>query len=102
MLCKCSGVPVEFLHSITNTWNVGKTTYYRHKVIIKNTSKKPVTDLKLLVEDLSGSLWGLSPTPGKNTYELPQWLRVLKPGSECSFVYVQGGPQAKVSVLRYH
>ncbi|XWS68489.1 hypothetical protein CRYUN_Cryun04dG0095000 [Craigia yunnanensis] len=97
-----SGVPVEFLHSITNTWNVGKTTYYRHKVIIKNTSQKPITDLKLLVEDLSGSLWGLSPTPGKNTYELPQWLRVLKPGSECSFVYVQGEPLAKVSVLSYH
>ncbi|XWS39574.1 hypothetical protein CRYUN_Cryun18bG0066900 [Craigia yunnanensis] len=96
-----SDVPVKFLHSITSTWNVGRTTYYRHKVIIKNTSQKPITDLKLLVEDLSGSLWGLSPTPVKNTYELPQWLGVLKQGSECSFIYVQGGPQAKVSVLSY-
>ncbi|EOX99137.1 Glycosyl hydrolase 9C1 isoform 2 [Theobroma cacao] len=96
------GVPVEFLHSVTSSWNVGKATYYRHRVIIKNTSGKPITDLKLLVEDLSGTLWGLSPTPVKNTYKLPHWLRVLKPGSECSFVYVQGGPQAKVSVLGYH
>ncbi|XWS54335.1 hypothetical protein CRYUN_Cryun10bG0081100 [Craigia yunnanensis] len=96
-----SGVPVKFLHSITSSWNVGRTTYYRHKVIIKNTSQKPITNLQLLVEDLSGSLWGLSPTPVKNTYEVPQWLRVLKPGSECSFVYVQGGPQAKVTVMSY-
>ncbi|XP_022743287.1 endoglucanase 5-like [Durio zibethinus] len=96
-----SGVPVQFIHSITGAWNVGKTTYYRHKVTIKNTSRQPITDVKLLVEDLSGSLWGLSPTPVKNTYELPQWLGVLKPGSECSFVYVQEGLQAKVSVLSY-
>ncbi|KDP43311.1 hypothetical protein JCGZ_24232 [Jatropha curcas] len=97
-----SGVPVEFIHSITNTWDVGTTTYYRHRVIIKNISQKPITDLKLAIEDLSGPLWGLSPTPEKNTYGLPQWLQVLKPGSECSFVYVQGGPQAKVTVRSYH
>ncbi|KAE8670095.1 Endoglucanase 5 [Hibiscus syriacus] len=35
------GSPVKFLHSITNTWNVGKTSYYRHKVVIKNISGKP-------------------------------------------------------------
>ncbi|KAB2042432.1 hypothetical protein ERO13_D02G187700v2 [Gossypium hirsutum] len=99
---KSPGVPpVRFLHSITNTWNVGKTTYYRHKVVIKNTSEKPITDLKLVIEDLSGNLWGLSPTPVKNTYELPPWLKVLNPGSDCSFVYIQEGPQAKVSVLSY-
>ncbi|KHG02199.1 hypothetical protein F383_00334 [Gossypium arboreum] len=99
---KSPGVPpVRFLHSITNTWNVGKTTYYRHKVAIKNTSEKPITDLKLVLEDLSGNLWGLSSTPVKNTYELPPWLKVLNPGSDCSFVYIQEGPQAKVSVLSY-
>lgn len=80
---------------------MGKTTYYRHKVVIKNTSEKPITGLKLVIEDLSGNLWGLSPTPVKNTYELPPWLKVLKPGSDCSFVYIQEGPQAKVSVLSY-
>ncbi|KAL7163109.1 hypothetical protein ACSBR2_039245 [Camellia fascicularis] len=93
---------VEFFHSISGTWTTGRTTYYRHKVILKNVSQKPITDLKLTIENLSGSLWGLSPTQEKNTYELPQWLGVLKPGSECSFVYVQGGPQAKVSIQSYH
>ncbi|XP_027355491.1 endoglucanase 5 [Abrus precatorius] len=96
------GAPVEFLHSISSSWTVGDTTYYRHKVIIKNTSSKRISDLKLVVEDLSGSLWGLSPTEEKNTYELPQWNKVLNPGSECIFVYVQGGPQAKVSIKSFH
>lgn len=68
---------------------------------MKNVSQKPISELKLVIEDLSGSLWGLSPTSEKNTYELPQWLKVLKPSSEYSFVYVQGGPQAKVSVRSY-
>ncbi|TXG56902.1 hypothetical protein EZV62_018215 [Acer yangbiense] len=95
-------VPVEFTHSITSTWTIGETTYYRHKVIIKNTSEKPVTDLKLAIENLSGPLWGLSPTQEKNTYQLPPSLKTLKPASECIFVYVQGGPQAKVSLLSYH
>ncbi|KAL9420292.1 hypothetical protein AB3S75_037966 [Citrus x aurantiifolia] len=94
--------PVEFLHSIASTWNVGETTYYKHKVIIKNTSQKPITDLKVAIENLSGSLWGLSPTLENRTYQLPPWLKVLKPGSQCTFVYVQGGPQAKVSVLSYN
>ncbi|KAK9106333.1 hypothetical protein Syun_022344 [Stephania yunnanensis] len=52
-------------------------------------------------ENLSGSQWGLTPTSEKNMYELPKWLKVLKPGSQYSFVYVQGGPQAKVSVISY-
>ncbi|PON99421.1 Glycoside hydrolase [Trema orientale] len=97
-----SETPVKFVHSITNTWNIGQETYYRHKVIIKNTSKKQITSLKLGIQDLKGSLWGLSPTHEKNTYELPEWIKVLRPGEQCSFVYVQGGPQAKVSILRYH
>ncbi|WCJ39873.1 glycosyl hydrolase 9C1 [Euphorbia peplus] len=97
-----SGVPVQFVHSITDTWTVGTTTYYRHKVIIKNISEKPITELKLTIEEMTGSIWGLKPTQEKNTYELPQWLKVLKPGSDCNFVYVQGGPQAKVSVHSYH
>ncbi|KAJ7954534.1 Endoglucanase [Quillaja saponaria] len=94
--------PIEFLHSITSTWTIGTTTYYRHKVIIKNTSEKPISDLKLVIDNLSGSLWGLNPTEDKNTYQLPQFLKIFNPGSECSFVYIQGGPQAKISVLSYH
>uniref|UniRef100_A0A6N2LHE8 cellulase n=1 Tax=Salix viminalis TaxID=40686 RepID=A0A6N2LHE8_SALVM len=99
---KSQEAPVEFLHSITKTWTVGPTTYYRHRVIIKNKSEKPVKDLKLVVEGLTGSIWGLIPTQQRNTYELPQWQKVLQPGSECSFVYVQGGPQAKVTVQSYN
>ncbi|KAJ1389668.1 Six-hairpin glycosidase superfamily [Sesbania bispinosa] len=96
------GAPVEFLHTISSSWTVGATTYYRHKVIIKNTSLKPISDLKLVIKNLSGSLWGLSPTSEKNTYELPQWHKVLNPGSECMFVYVQEGPQAKISIQSFH
>ncbi|PIN26411.1 Cellulase [Handroanthus impetiginosus] len=99
---KPQAVPVEFLHSVTNTWTVGKETYYRHKVIIKNVSEKPIKELKLYLENLTGSLWGLTPTQEKNTYELPQWLQVLEPGSECTFVYIQGGGQAKILVQGYH
>ncbi|OWM71582.1 hypothetical protein CDL15_Pgr005769 [Punica granatum] len=47
----------------------------RHRVIIKNTSQKAsIRDLKLLIQNLSGSLWGLSSTRDgeRNTYELPQ------------------------------
>ncbi|KAJ0432225.1 putative cellulase [Helianthus annuus] len=84
------------------SWTVGGIGYYRHKVIIKNRSEKPITDLKLEIENLSGAIWGLSPTQNKNIYELPKWIKVIKPGSECSFVYVQGGPQAKVSVQSFH
>ncbi|KAL2459413.1 Endoglucanase 5 [Forsythia ovata] len=97
-----SEIPVEFFHSITNTWTVGKDTYYRHKVIIKNKSQKPITYLKLYIENLTGSVWGISPTQQKNIYELPQWLKVLNPGSDCTFVYIQGGAQAKISIQSYH
>ncbi|KAL0355989.1 UNVERIFIED_CONTAM: Endoglucanase 5 [Sesamum radiatum] len=95
-------VPVQFLHTITNTWTVGKEAYYRHKVIIKNVSEKPIRGLKLHIENLTGTLWGLSPTQEKNTYELPEWLKVLEPGSDCSFVYIQGGAQANILVQAYH
>ncbi|KAI9125033.1 hypothetical protein K1719_003649 [Acacia pycnantha] len=94
-----SGGAIELVHSITNSWNEGATTYYRHQVMIKNASKKPISDVKFEIENLSGPLWGLSPTQDRNVYELPQWLHVLNPGSQCIVVYIQGGPQAKFSVL---
>ncbi|KAL4638276.1 hypothetical protein ACB092_03G135300 [Castanea dentata] len=102
LFAKLQNAPVQFLHSITSTWTIAQSAYYRHKVLIKNTSQKPITDLKLLIEKLSGPLWGLSPTNVKNIYELPLWQKVLNPGAECIFVYIQGGPQAKLSVLSYH
>ncbi|KAH6781528.1 glycosyl hydrolase 9C1 [Perilla frutescens var. frutescens] len=95
-------VPVQFFHSITNTWTVGTEKYYRHKVVIKNASQKPIEGLKLQFEGLTGSLWGLNPTQAKNTYELPEWLKTLQPNSECTFVYIQGGAQAKISVESYN
>ncbi|KAM7270089.1 hypothetical protein ACFE04_029303 [Oxalis oulophora] len=94
--------PIEFLHSITSSWTVGQTTHYRHKVVVKNTSQKTITDLKLGIQNLSGSIYGLIPSDEKNVYELPEWQKVMNPGSELIFVYVQDGPQAKVSVLSYH
>lgn len=97
-----AGAPVEFIHTITSTWMVSKESYYRHQVKIKNTSGKPISDLKLRLENLSGPIWGLSPTQQKGIYELPPWLRLLQPGSECVFIYIQEGPQAKVTVSSYH
>lgn len=94
--------PVKFLHSITKTWKDKGVDYYRHKVTVTNKCGKPITGLKLAVENLSGPIYGLSPTTEKNIYELPAWIKVVKPGSQFSFVYVQGGPQAKVSVVGYH
>nr|GMC98821.1 endoglucanase 5 [Ipomoea batatas] len=91
---------VKLMHSIASTWTVGKESYYKHKVVIKNVSFKPITDLKLRIENLSGSIWGLRPCQQLNTYELPQTL--LKPASQLSFFYIQGGAQAKISVLSYH
>ncbi|KAG9150786.1 hypothetical protein Leryth_002939 [Lithospermum erythrorhizon] len=93
--------PCEFFHSITNTWTVGKETFYRHRVTIKNTSKKPITFLRLRMENLTGTIWGLEPRE-KNVYQLPQYVKALQPGSEYIFVYVQGGAQAKVSIQNYY
>ncbi|KAJ8429019.1 hypothetical protein Cgig2_014998 [Carnegiea gigantea] len=94
-------VPIKFVHSITGSWTHKGQMWYRHKVLIKSTSTKPIRDLKLKVEHLSGPVYGLVPTKVKNVYQAPPQLNVLEPGSDFSFVYVQGGPQAKVSVSSY-
>ncbi|GAB2275267.1 hypothetical protein Dimus_010026 [Dionaea muscipula] len=96
---KTDAPAVRFLHSITASWTAGGEKYYRHKVIVKNTSKKPIMNLKLKIENLTGDVYGLSPTAEKSIYETPRNLRVFNGSSEFYFVYVQGGPQAKVSVL---
>ncbi|KAL8465302.1 hypothetical protein ACS0TY_034707 [Phlomoides rotata] len=59
--------PVELLHSITNPWTVGKESFCRHKVIIKNVFEKLITELKLQFDNLIGTLWGLSLRQEKNT-----------------------------------
>uniref|UniRef100_A0A7N0ZXN9 Endoglucanase n=1 Tax=Kalanchoe fedtschenkoi TaxID=63787 RepID=A0A7N0ZXN9_KALFE len=93
--------PVTFYHTVTKTWVTGKETQYRHQVVIKNTSEKTISSLKLAFDHLSGPLWGLTATAVKNTFELPQWMHGLQPGAECTVVYVQGGPQATISVISY-
>ncbi|RRT36218.1 hypothetical protein B296_00033125 [Ensete ventricosum] len=93
---------VEFVHTITNTWKYQGEDYYRHQVAVKNTCGERITYLKLKIENLAGLLWGLSQTQEKNMYELPPWLKVLEPGAGFVFVYIQGGPQAAVSVVAYH
>ncbi|RWW36271.1 hypothetical protein BHE74_00058722 [Ensete ventricosum] len=93
---------VEFVHTITNTWKYQGEDYYRHQVAVKNTCGERITYLKLKIENLAGPLWGLSQTQEKKMYELPPWLKVLEPGAGFVFVYIQGGPQAAVSVVAYH
>ncbi|THU44276.1 hypothetical protein C4D60_Mb02t05700 [Musa balbisiana] len=92
---------VEFVHTITNTWKYQGEDYYRHQVAVKNTCGERITYLKLKIENLTGPLWGLSQTQEKKMYELPPWLQVLEPGAGFVFVYIQGGPQAAVSVVAY-
>ncbi|KAL9681571.1 hypothetical protein QQ045_013356 [Rhodiola kirilowii] len=93
--------PVTFFHTVTKTWVTAKETQYRHQVVVKNTSNKHISYLKLAFDHLAGPLWGLTQTKEKNTFELPQWMHGLKPGAECTVVYVQGGPQATISVISY-
>lgn len=65
-------------------------------------SMKTVRELKLKIENLSGPIYGLIPTGEKNIFQVPPHLRVLLAGGELDFVYIQGGPQAKVSVYSFH
>ncbi|XP_021852458.1 endoglucanase 5 [Spinacia oleracea] len=95
-------VPIRFKHSITGTWNDKGQTVYHHTVLVKNMSMKTVRELKLKIENLSGPIYGLIPTGEKNIFQVPPHLRVLLAGGELDFVYIQGGPQAKVSVYSFH
>lgn len=60
-----------------------------------------ITYLELKIEGLTGPLWGLSTTHEQKIYELPSWLKKVEAGSKFVFVYIQGGQQAKVSLVRY-
>ncbi|KAF4362948.1 hypothetical protein G4B88_030226 [Cannabis sativa] len=53
--------------------------------MIKNISKKKITSLKLEIQNLTGSLWGLSQSKEKNIYNFPQWIKVLKPEEQYNF-----------------
>lgn len=102
MISLAASSSIKFIHSITATWKVKGVAFYRHRVLIKNTSKKPIRYLKLRLENLTGPVYGLTFTHSKGIYSAPANVKILNPGSEFSFVYIQGGPQAKVSVFSYH
>ncbi|KAL8153778.1 hypothetical protein V2J09_011538 [Rumex salicifolius] len=87
--------PIKFIHSITATWTTKGVTYYRHRVLVKNTSTKTIRYLKLRLENLEGKVYGLTYANVKGIYSAPSNVKILSPGKEFSFVYIQGGPQAK-------
>eukprot|EP01018_Ginkgo_biloba_P006892 Gb_28546 [translate_table: standard] len=91
--------PVELLHTIGDSWTSGGRMYYRHKVTVVNISNKPITELILSIKDLAGPLWGLSQCKDEDCYMLPPWLKVIVPGHGFHFVYIQAGPQAKISFV---
>lgn len=95
------GSAVELMHSVSAAWIRGGRKYYRHRVIVVNVSKKPITQLILSVKNIAGPLWGLFQSRDKNVYTLPPWIKVLNPGGHFYFVYVQAGPQATISILGY-
>ncbi|KAL6651802.1 hypothetical protein ACP70R_010727 [Stipagrostis hirtigluma subsp. patula] len=95
------GSPLEFVHTVSNSWKTNGVEYYRHVVTAKNTCGHAITYLKLHIKGLSGPIYGLSSTKAKDMYELPSWLTRLAAGEELTIVYIQGGPAAKISVVDY-
>ncbi|CAL5024768.1 unnamed protein product [Urochloa decumbens] len=95
------GSPLEFVHTVSNSWTTNGVEYYRHVVTAKNTCGHPITYLKLHIKDLSGPIYGVSAAKEKDTYEFPAWLTSLGAGEQFTIVYVQGGPAAKMSVVNY-
>nr|CAB3486157.1 unnamed protein product [Digitaria exilis] len=95
------GSPLEFVHTVSNSWTTNGVEYYRHVVTAKNTCGHPITYLKLHVKGLSGPIYGVSPAKEKDTYELPSWLTRLAAGDKITMVYIQEGAAAKFAVVSY-
>ncbi|CAO2044210.1 unnamed protein product [Urochloa humidicola] len=95
------GSPLEFVHTVSNSWTANGVEYYRHVVTAKNTCGHPITYLKLHIKELSGPIYGVSAAKEKDTYEFPAWLTRLGAGEQFTIVYIQGGPAAKISVVNY-
>ncbi|TVU16555.1 hypothetical protein EJB05_40126, partial [Eragrostis curvula] len=96
-----NGSPLEFVHTVSNSWTENGVERYRHVVMAKNTCGHAITFLKLRIKELSGPIYGLTRTPGKDMYQFPSWLKRLNPGEQHTIVYIQGGPAAKISVVDY-
>ncbi|CAN6236649.1 unnamed protein product [Urochloa humidicola] len=95
------GSPLEFVHTVSNSWTTNGVEYYRHVVTAKNTCGHPITYLKLHIKELSGPIYGVSAAKEKDTYEFPAWLTRLGADGQFTIVYIQGGPAAKISVVNY-
>lgn len=97
------GCPVEFQHSVGDSWTSRGRRYFRHKVTVTNISHKPIRELTLSVKNVGGPLWGLSQSKAKDClYVLPPWMKVLFPGHAFHFVYIQErGPKAHVAFVSY-
>ncbi|KAF4397062.1 hypothetical protein G4B88_008908 [Cannabis sativa] len=84
-----SSLPIPWCWTALATYSQSETTETnqnnRHNVMIKNISKKKITSLKLEIQNLTGSLRGLSQSKEKNIYNFPQWIKVLKPGEQYNF-----------------
>ncbi|CAN6250646.1 unnamed protein product [Urochloa humidicola] len=93
--------PLEFVHTVSNSWTANGVEYYRHVVTAKNTCGHPITYLKLHMKELSGPIYGVSAAKEKDTYEFPAWLTRLGAADQFTIVYIQGGPAAKISVVNY-
>ncbi|KAM0831274.1 hypothetical protein ACQ4PT_065655 [Festuca glaucescens] len=96
------GAPLEFVHTVTNSWMTNGVEYYRHAVTAKNTCGQPITYVKLHIKELTGAIYGVSATQAKEMYEFPSWVSRLEAGDKLNIVYIQeGGPPAKISVVDY-
>lgn len=85
---------------MTTSWNDNGKTYYRYSTKLTNKSDKTVKDLKVLISNLYGPLWGL--TKYEDSYVFPAWLQSLPAGKSFEFVYIHSAPQADVSVASYN
>lgn len=96
------GCPVEMVQSVGESWTSRGRRYERHKVRVKNVSKKPITQLTLSIKNLAGPLWGLSQLKDHDClFVLPPSLKVLVPGRAFHFAFVHSGPQPHISFVSY-
>ncbi|KAE8778352.1 hypothetical protein D1007_48795 [Hordeum vulgare] len=95
------GTPLEFVHTVTNTWKTNGVDYYRHVVTGKHACGHPITYLKLRIEGLTGHIYGVSATQEKEMYGFPSWVTRLDVDDKLTIVYIQEGPAAKITVAEY-
>ncbi|XP_052210359.1 endoglucanase 6 [Diospyros lotus] len=95
-----ASAPIAVEQKMTTSWNDNGKTYYRYSTKLTNKSDKTVKDLKVLISNLYGPLWGL--TKYEDSYVFPAWLQSLPAGKSFEFVYIHSAPQADVSVASYN